>query len=155
MKPTEHLAAALCRHLVEHAPRGHEASRTWAGTHIESYKLALAAHVTAKGTPLEVNTLRMRLGMLLTFFDRIIEWGYEDAPVRCPVFISDIPRPDEPLPKALDDAAAARLPAGGGRESRIRYAASCSRSCARTGLGWESCARSRTTPWSRGAGAGG
>jgi len=53
--------------------------------------------------------LRMRLGMVLTFFDRIIEWGYEDAPVRTPVFISDIPRPEELLPKALDDAQAARF----------------------------------------------
>jgi integrase len=47
--------------------------------------------------------------MLMTFFDRIIEWGFEDAPVRTPLFISDIPRPEELLPKALDDAAAARF----------------------------------------------
>ena len=77
--------------------------------HVESYKLALGAHVTAKGKPLAVNTLRSRLGMLMTFFDRIIEWGFEDAPVRTPLFISDIPRPEELLPKALDDAAAARF----------------------------------------------
>jgi integrase len=98
----------FCRHVVEFHPerkRFCEVGRI----EVESYKLALAAHVTAKGTPLKVNTLRMRLGMLMTFFDRIIEWGYEDAPARNPLFISDIPRPEELLPKALDDASAARF----------------------------------------------
>ena len=98
----------FCRHLVACHPELKRCSEV-GRTHVESYKLALAAHVTAKGTPLKVNTLRMRLGMLMTFFDRIIEWGYEDAPVRNSLFISDIPRPEELLPKALDDAAAARF----------------------------------------------
>jgi len=98
----------FCRHLLScHPELGHfsEVERI----HVESYKLALSGHVTAKGTPLKVNTLRMRLGMLMTFFDRIIEWGYQDAPVRNPLFTSDIPRPEELLPKALDDAAATRF----------------------------------------------
>ena len=98
----------FCGHLVDDDP--HIAGFGAVGrAEVESYKLALAAHLTAKGTPLRVNTLRMRLGMLLSFFDRIIEWGYEDAPARNPLFISDIPRPEELLPKALDDAAAARF----------------------------------------------
>lgn len=96
------------RHLVSCYPEV-QGSRDVGRIHIESYKLALHGHVTAKGTPLAINTLRMRLGMLLTFFDRIIEWGYEDAPVRTSLFISDIPRPEELLPKALDDAQAARF----------------------------------------------
>ena len=98
----------FCRHLLTAHP-GTEAFSEVGRIQVESYKLALATHVTAKGTPLKVNTLRMRLGMVMTFFDRIIEWGYPDAPVRNPLFISDIPRPEELLPKALDDAVAARF----------------------------------------------
>jgi integrase len=98
----------FCLHLVDDHP--HITGFGAVGrAEVESYKLALAAHVTAKGTPLKVNTLRMRLGMLMTFFDRIIEWGYDDAPARNPLFVSDIPRPEELLPKALDDAQAARF----------------------------------------------
>ena len=43
------------------------------------------------------------------FFVRIDEWGWDDAPPRVPMFPGDLPRLDHPLPKALDDAAAARL----------------------------------------------
>lgn len=98
----------FCLHLVYEHPEVDTFAQV-GRPHVESYKLALAAHVTAKGTPLKVNTLRMRLGMLMSFFDRIIEWGYDDVPLRNPVFVTDIPRPEEPLPKALDDAAAARF----------------------------------------------
>lgn len=78
-------------------------------SHIEDYKRALHARRTRSGTPLSTNTLRMRLGMLRTFFERIIEWGYDDAPPRVPVFASDLPKADEPLPRFLDDPTAARL----------------------------------------------
>ncbi len=77
--------------------------------HVEGYKLVLARHVTAKGTPLALNTLRQRLGMLRSFFERIIEWGWDDTPARMPIFSADLPLADEPLPKALDDASAARF----------------------------------------------
>jgi integrase len=40
---------------------------------------------------------------------RIDEWGWPEAPVRVPMFNGDLPRQDHPLPKALDDAAAAKL----------------------------------------------
>ena len=43
------------------------------------------------------------------FFLRIEEWGWDEAPPRVPMFPGDLPRLDHPLPKALDDAAAARL----------------------------------------------
>jgi integrase len=76
---------------------------------IEGFKTALAARLTPKGTPPSVNHRRTRLGTLRTFFDRIIEWDWPDAPARCPIFVSDLPRPDEPLPKFLDDGDAARL----------------------------------------------
>ena len=37
------------------------------------------------------------------FLERIIEWGWDDAPARVPIFAGDLPRKDEPLPKFLDD----------------------------------------------------
>ena len=43
------------------------------------------------------------------FFVRIDEWGWDEAPPRVPMFPGDLPRQDHPLPKALDDAAAAKL----------------------------------------------
>jgi site-specific recombinase XerD len=51
----------------------------------------------------------MRLGHLRCFFDRIIEWDYDDAPARNPVFSGDMPIRDRPLPRFLDDDDAARL----------------------------------------------
>jgi hypothetical protein len=43
------------------------------------------------------------------FFVRIDEWGWDEAPARVPMFPGDLPRQDHPLPKGLDDAAAAKL----------------------------------------------
>ena len=54
-------------------------------------------------------TLAHRLGTLRMFFVRIDEWGWDEAPARVPMFAGDLPRQDHPLPKALDDAAAAKL----------------------------------------------
>jgi integrase len=113
LRPASVVSASIvlrlfCEHLVYEHPD--VAGFAQVGrVHVESYKLALAAHRTAKGTPLAVNTMRMRLGMLMSYFDRIIEWGYDDAPARNPMFIADVPRPEDSLPKALDDAAAARF----------------------------------------------
>lgn len=77
--------------------------------HIEAYKLWLIERSAARGGPLHRHTVRDRLGKLRAFFSRIIEWGYEDAPDRVPVFVSDFPIPDEALPRFLDDAASAKL----------------------------------------------
>ena len=41
------------------------------------------------------------------FFLRLAEWDWDDAPRRVPILPGDLPRQDHPLPKALDDAAAA------------------------------------------------
>lgn len=75
--------------------------------HVEAYKTELAARPGRHGKPLTKTTLGMRVGHLHTFFTRILEWGYEDTPARIPVYASDRPRLDKPLPKFLDDAQAA------------------------------------------------
>ena len=47
--------------------------------------------------------------MLRMFFVRIVEWGWDDAPVRVPIFFGDVPKRDEPLPRFLDDATYTRF----------------------------------------------
>jgi integrase len=77
---------------------------------IERFKTRLAARtVTRTGKPVSANTIRQRLGTLRTFFDRIGEWDWTDAPARTPIFSIDLPIVDDPLPRFLDDATAARL----------------------------------------------
>lgn len=77
--------------------------------HIEAYKAHLSTRTNRLGKPLASKTLRMRLGMLRTFFERIIEYDYDDAPKSVPVFESDLPHVDEPLPRFLDDPTAAKF----------------------------------------------
>lgn len=77
--------------------------------HIESFKQWLAAEGTRSGRAPARNTVRQRLGLVRAFFDRIIEWEWADAPVRTPMFAIDVPVADDPLPRFLDDAQAARL----------------------------------------------
>jgi integrase len=77
--------------------------------HVETYKRWLAERPAARGGVLHRHTVAERLGKVRSFFVRIIEWGYEDAPARVPLFAGDFPIPDEPLPRFLDDGAAARL----------------------------------------------
>jgi integrase len=69
---------------------------------IESHKASLRSRQGRSG-PLAVATVRAALSTLRMFFERIIEWGWEDAPARVPIFAGDIPKADEPLPKFLDD----------------------------------------------------
>lgn len=77
---------------------------------VEDYKLWLVARPGVKlDTAATANTVRQRLGTIRTFFDRIIEWDWTDAPARTPIFSIDLPIVDDPLPKFLDDAQAAAL----------------------------------------------
>jgi integrase len=76
--------------------------------HVEGFKRWQAERPGRNGK-LSTTTIRHRLGLLRTFFERIIEWGYDDAPARVPIFPGDFPKPDEPLPKFLDDRTMAKF----------------------------------------------
>jgi site-specific recombinase XerD len=77
--------------------------------HIEDYKPWLAARPGQNKPALTTATIAHRLGTLRMFFVRLDEWGWDEAPPRVPMFPGDLPRQDHPLPKALDDASAAKL----------------------------------------------
>ena len=77
--------------------------------HIEDFKLWQAKRPGRGGRPLSTTTIRHRLSMLRTFFERIIEWDYDDAPARLPIHSTDFPALDEALPKFLDDPTAAKF----------------------------------------------
>jgi site-specific recombinase XerD len=78
--------------------------------HIEAYKTWLATRPRHfGGGTLHRHTIRARLTTLRCFFERISEWGYSDAPPRPLIFAGDLPIPDQPLPRFLDDAASAKL----------------------------------------------
>lgn len=79
-------------------------------THIEAYKAWLAARPGyRRNTGLSKTTIGMRMGHLSAFYQRIIEWEYSDTPTRPPVYSSDRPIKDKPLPRFLDDAAAVKF----------------------------------------------
>jgi site-specific recombinase XerD len=81
--------------------------------HIESYNQWRATAGIRNGRPPARNTFRQRLGLVRSFFDRIIEWDWADAPTRTPMFAIDVPVADDPLPRFLDNAQAVRLLAAG------------------------------------------
>src|SRR6266545_6320691 len=113
-RPSTVDAASLAlRHLVAHITETDPVCRTVAAIerrHVESYKLALAARPGKRDNKtLSNQTIRHNLGMLRTFFERVIDWDYPDAPRRVPVFTGDLPKADEPTPKFLDDPTAAKF----------------------------------------------
>jgi site-specific recombinase XerD len=77
--------------------------------HVENYKPWLALRPGQNRARVSTATLVHRLGTLRMFFVRLDEWGWDEAPARLPMFPGDLPRQDQPLPKALDDATAAKL----------------------------------------------
>jgi hypothetical protein len=77
--------------------------------HVEAFKRWLAERPAHHGGRLHRHTVRRRLNSVQLCFQRLIEWGAADAPARAPIFPSDLPIRDDPLPRFLDDAAAARL----------------------------------------------
>jgi site-specific recombinase XerD len=87
--------------------------------HVEAFKPWLAARPGQNKPAVTPATIAHRLGTLRMFFVRIDEWEWDEAPARAPMFPSDLPRLDRPLPKALDDAAAARLLRAGKADRRL------------------------------------
>ena len=61
--------------------------------HIEAHKLWLAARPGKAGKPLAAVTIRNRLGTLRTFFERLRDWDYDDAPTKTLIFPGDFPKP--------------------------------------------------------------
>ena len=72
--------------------------------HVESFKSHMATSGGPKGHPLATATVRRRLLTLRMFLERIMEWGWDEAPSRVLIFAGDLPKRDEALPKFLDDA---------------------------------------------------
>ncbi|WP_327583466.1 site-specific integrase [Nonomuraea sp. NBC_00507] len=101
--------------------------------HIERYKGWLLERPAARGGPLHRHTVRDRLGTLRTFLRRLDEWDADDRPARQLVFDSDMPIADEPLPRFLDDAAAAKLLAAA-RQDPDPFARLAIEILARTGM---------------------
>jgi site-specific recombinase XerD len=90
-------------------------------THIEDYKVWLAAQPGASGPTLSKSTQRQRLRMIRIFLERLIEWGWPEAPGRNPILHGDIPPRPEPLPKFLTDQEAAKLLAAARTHRLPRY----------------------------------
>jgi site-specific recombinase XerD len=104
--------------LVEHAPRVIRVAEV-TRRHVEDYKPWLAARPGQNKPRVTTATVAHRLGTLRMFFIRIDEWGWDEAPARVPMFGGDLPRLDRPLPKALDDAAAAKLLRAAQNDNRL------------------------------------
>ena len=118
VRNTDQALRSFAAFLVETAP---EVTSTAQVTrrHIENYKPWLAKWPGQNKARVTNATLAHRLGTLRMFFVRIEEWGWEEAPPRVPMFSGDLPRQDHPLPKALDDAAAAKLLRAAANEKRL------------------------------------
>ena len=78
--------------------------------HIEDFKIWISTTPSARtGKPLARTSVKEQLINLGCFFERTTNWGYPNAPTRPLLFAGDLPRIDRPLPRFLDDAAAAKL----------------------------------------------
>jgi site-specific recombinase XerD len=72
-------------------------------SHVEAFKIWQHAQPGNAGRPFKATSFRRRISTLRMFFIRIVEWDWNDAPARVPIFFGDVPKRDESLPKFLDD----------------------------------------------------
>ncbi|MFN2505680.1 MAG: tyrosine-type recombinase/integrase [Acidimicrobiales bacterium] len=78
--------------------------------HVEAYRLWLAKRpAQGHSRPVARKTQAKRLAILRHFFERLVEWESDDAPTGRLVTDADTPILDRPLPRFIDDSAAARL----------------------------------------------
>ena len=101
--------------------------------HIEGFKLHLSRKPSSKGGTLHRHTIAQHLGALRTCFERLSEWDGDDIPRGVLVFAGDFPIRDQPLPRFIDDAAAARLIAAA-RAHPDLFTRLCVEFLARTGM---------------------
>ncbi len=92
----------FARFLIDHDP-GLGCAADIERSHIEAFKLWQRAQPGRSGGLYQTASFRRRMSTLKMFFIRIIEWDWDDAPARVPIFFGDIPKRDESLPKFLDD----------------------------------------------------
>jgi site-specific recombinase XerD len=109
---------SLAAFLAEQEPDVHSVADI-GRRHVEDFLRWLAARPGRNAARVTPATLAHRLGTLRMFFVRISEWDWPDAPTRVPIVAGDLPRQDHPLPKALDDAAAAKLLRAAQAEHRL------------------------------------
>ncbi len=102
-------------------------------TQIGEFKLWLQDTQSATGKPYHRHTIKDMLSALRCFFQAIQEWDWPEAPQRPLVFTSDLPIPDEPLPRFLEDAQAAAL-LQAARASDDLFTRVCVETLLRTGL---------------------
>jgi site-specific recombinase XerD len=114
------LTLRLFAHRVSEADPSCVAVARIARPHIEDFKTWLLRRRTRAGKPLATITIRHRLSTVRTFFERIMEWDYDDAPARLFIYMSDFPALDEPLPKFLDDPTAAKFMAALAQDPNLR-----------------------------------
>ena len=123
-RPSTVAAAELTLRLFAHRVTEADPSCTSVArigrAHIEDFKSWLAARRGRTGKPLATITIRHRLSTVRTFFERIMEWDYDDAPARLFIYMSDFPALDEPLPKFLDDPTAAKFMAALAQDPNLR-----------------------------------
>jgi integrase len=106
--------------------------------HLEAYKLHLASRPSIRpgrdgATVLSRPAVAGHLRTLSMAFARLAEWAGDDAPACVLLFPGDFPLLDRPLPRFLDDAAAAKL-LRAARADPDPFARLCVEILARTGL---------------------
>ena len=79
-------------------------------SHVEAYKCCWPNGQHYEAVRCTVTQSRTDCA-LRGFFTRLLEWEIPDAPTKIPVLASDMPIPDETLPRFLDDASCCRPPA--------------------------------------------